>query len=40
MIGGGAMDEASMINLQEMINGMMPKKTKKRKVSIAEAKKT
>ncbi len=39
MIGGGAMDEASMINLQEMINGMMPKKSKKRKVTISEAKK-
>jgi ATP-dependent HslUV protease ATP-binding subunit HslU len=38
MIGGG-MDEASMINIQEMIGNMMPKKTKKRKVSIAEAKK-
>ncbi|MEQ8926264.1 MAG: ATP-dependent protease ATPase subunit HslU [Fulvivirga sp.] len=39
MIGGGAMDESSMINLQEMIGNMMPKKTKKRKVSIAEARK-
>ncbi|MFY0625592.1 MAG: ATP-dependent protease ATPase subunit HslU [Reichenbachiella sp.] len=39
MIGGGAMDEASMMNLQEMIGNMMPKKTKKRKVSIADAKK-
>jgi len=38
MVGGG-MDEASMINIQEMIGNMMPKKTKKRKVSIAEAKK-
>lgn len=38
MIGGG-MDEASMINIQEMIGNMMPKKTKKRKVTIAEAKK-
>ncbi|MEN8249079.1 MAG: ATP-dependent protease ATPase subunit HslU [Bacteroidota bacterium] len=37
MIGGGMMDEASMINLQEMIGNMMPKKQKKRKVSIAEA---
>ncbi len=37
MIGGGMMDEASMINLQEMIGGMMPKKNKKRKVTIAEA---
>lgn len=39
MIGGGAMDESSMINLQEMIGNMMPKKTKKRKVTIAEARK-
>lgn len=38
MIGGGMMDEASMINLQEMIGGMMPKKNKKRKVTIGEAK--
>lgn len=37
MIGGGMMDESSMINLQEMIGNMMPKKSKKRKVSIAEA---
>ena len=34
---GGGMDEASMMNIQEMINGIMPKKTKKRKVTIAEA---
>ncbi len=39
MIGGGMMDESSMINLQEMIGNMMPKKTKKRKVTIAEARK-
>lgn len=38
MIGGG-MDEASMINIQEMIGNMMPKKRKKRKVTIAEARK-
>ena len=38
MIGGGMMDESSMINLQEMIGNMMPKKSKKRKVSIEEAK--
>ena len=37
MVGGGMMDEASMINLQEMIGNMMPKKTKKRKVTIGEA---
>lgn len=39
MIGGGMMDESSMINLQEMLGNMMPKKTKKRKVTIAEARK-
>ncbi len=39
MIGGGMMDEASMMNLQEMLNGMMPKKSKKRKVTIGEAQK-
>ena len=39
MIGGGAMDEASMINLQEMLGNMMPKTNKKRKVTIAEARK-
>ncbi|MEO1051955.1 MAG: ATP-dependent protease ATPase subunit HslU [Bacteroidota bacterium] len=39
MIGGGMMDEVSMMNLQEMINGMMPKKNKKRKVTIGEARK-
>jgi ATP-dependent HslUV protease ATP-binding subunit HslU len=39
MIGAGMMDEVSMMNLQEMINGMMPKKTRKRKVSVAEARK-
>lgn len=38
MIGGG-MDEASMINLQDMLQNMMPKRSKKRKVTIEEAKK-
>lgn len=37
MIGGGMVDEASMMNLQEMIGGMMPKKNKKRKVTIGDA---
>lgn len=37
MIGAGMIDEVSMMNLQEMIGGMMPKKPKKRKVTIAEA---
>ena len=39
MIGAGMIDEVSMMNLQEMINGMMPKKPKKKKVTIAEARK-
>ncbi|WP_028979209.1 ATP-dependent protease ATPase subunit HslU [Sporocytophaga myxococcoides] len=34
---GGGMDEVSMMNIQEMISGMMPKKSKKRKVAIGEA---
>jgi ATP-dependent HslUV protease ATP-binding subunit HslU len=37
MIGAGMMDEVSMMNLQEMLNGMMPKKQKKRRVTVAEA---
>lgn len=37
MIGAGMMDESSMMNLQEMLSGMMPKKSKKRKVTVAEA---
>ncbi|MFA0960843.1 ATP-dependent protease ATPase subunit HslU [Roseivirga sp. BDSF3-8] len=39
MVGGGMMDEMSVMNLQEMINNMMPKKNKKRRVTIKEAKK-
>ena len=39
MVGGGMMNEVSMMNLQEMLSGMMPKKSKKRKVTIGEAKK-
>ena len=39
MVGGGMMDESSMINIQEMLSGMMPKKNKKRKVTISEARK-
>ena len=39
MVGGGMMDESSMINLQDMISNMMPKRNKKRKVTIDEAKK-
>jgi ATP-dependent HslUV protease ATP-binding subunit HslU len=36
-IMGPGIDEASMMNIQEMISGMMPKKTRKRRVTIAEA---
>ncbi|MFT4736291.1 MAG: ATP-dependent HslUV protease ATP-binding subunit HslU [Cyclobacteriaceae bacterium] len=39
MLGGGMMDEPSMINLQDMLSNMMPQKSKKRKVTIAEARK-
>ncbi len=39
MIGAGMMDEVSMMNLQEMLSGMMPKKPKKRKLTVAEARK-
>ncbi|UCS93449.1 ATP-dependent protease ATPase subunit HslU [Echinicola marina] len=39
MIGNGMMDDASMAGLQDMISGMMPKKTKKRKLTISEARK-
>ncbi len=38
MIGGG-MDEMTIMNLQEMIGGIMPRQQKKRKVTIAEARK-
>lgn len=36
---GGGVDEVSMMNLQEMIGGMMPKRAKRRKVTIEEARK-
>lgn len=39
MVGAGMMDEVSMMNLQEMLNGMLPKKSKKRKVTVSEARK-
>jgi ATP-dependent HslUV protease ATP-binding subunit HslU len=34
---GGTIDEMSMMNIQDMLGGMMPKKNKKRKLSVAEA---
>ena len=39
MLAPGGVDEVSMMNLQEMLGGMMPKKSKKRKLTIAEARK-
>lgn len=39
VIGPGGIDEMSMMNIQEMISNMLPKRTKKRKVTIAEARK-
>lgn len=40
VVGGpGGMNEASMAGLQDMLSSMMPKKTRKRKVTIAEARK-
>lgn len=38
-IMGGPIDEMSMMNIQEMIGGMLPKNNKKRKISIADARK-
>lgn len=37
MIGAGMMDEVSMMNLQDMLSNMLPKKAKKRKVTVEEA---
>ena len=39
VIGGSPMDENSMMNIQEMISGMLPANKKKRKVTIEEARK-
>ena len=39
MVAPPGMDDSSMIGLQDMIGNMMPKKNKKRKVSIQDAKK-
>jgi ATP-dependent HslUV protease ATP-binding subunit HslU len=36
---GGPMDDVSMMNLQEMLGGIMPKRGKKRKMTIADARK-
>lgn len=39
MIGNGMMDDASMAGIQDMLSNMMPKRNKKRKVTIKEARK-
>jgi ATP-dependent HslUV protease ATP-binding subunit HslU len=39
VIGNGMIDDASLSGIQDMISGMMPKKNKKRKLTIAEARK-
>lgn len=39
VIGATPMDENSMMNIQEMLSGMMPQNRKKRKVTIEEARK-
>ncbi|MBY0426448.1 MAG: ATP-dependent protease ATPase subunit HslU, partial [Cytophagales bacterium] len=39
VMGPIGMDDASMQNIQEMMSGMLPKRTKKRKVTIEEARK-
>lgn len=39
MIGAGMMDEVSMMNLQDMLSGMLPKKPRKRRVTVGEARK-
>jgi ATP-dependent HslUV protease ATP-binding subunit HslU len=39
MIGNGMIDDASMSGLQDMLSNMMPKTTKKRKLTIREARK-
>ena len=36
---GGPIDEMSMMNIQEMIGGMLPKREKKRKMTISDARK-
>ena len=40
VVGPIGIDESSIMNIQEMIGGMLPKNSKKRKMSIADAKKS
>lgn len=39
IMGAGAMDESALMNIQEMIGGMIPKGPKKRKMTIEDARK-
>ena len=39
VMGSAPMDESTMLNIQEMIGGMLPKSAKKRKITIEEARK-
>ncbi|MEN0016027.1 MAG: ATP-dependent protease ATPase subunit HslU, partial [Bacteroidota bacterium] len=39
MLGGGMLDESSLASLQDMLHSALPRRTKKKKVTIAEAKK-
>lgn len=39
MVGGGMVDETTMMNLQDMFNNMLPKKARKKTMTIREAKK-
>ena len=39
IMGAGPMDENAMMNIQEMLGGMMPKGPKKRKMTISDARK-
>ena len=36
---GGSLDDLSMMNIQDMLGGMMPKRNKKRRLTIADARK-
>lgn len=39
VMGAGPMDESTMLNLQEMLGGMLPKTSRKRKMTISDARK-
>ena len=40
IMGAGPMDESALMNIQEMLGGMVPKGPKKRKMTIADARKS